>query len=33
MATRQADGGIVIEHGDDAATQPAHAEHGALPHE
>ncbi|PPV08923.1 hypothetical protein XbrCFBP1976_00490 [Xanthomonas bromi] len=33
-ATRQADGRIVIEHSDDAAaTQPAHAEHGALPHE
>ncbi|MCC8537102.1 post-PEP-CTERM-1 domain-containing protein [Xanthomonas codiaei] len=32
-ATRQADGRIVIEHGDDADTQPAHAEHGALPHE
>lgn len=32
-ATRQADGRIVIEHSDDADTQPAHAEHGALPHE
>ncbi|MCC4589014.1 hypothetical protein JWH11_20225 [Xanthomonas melonis] len=32
-ATRQADGRIVIEHGEDADTQPAHAEHGALPHE
>ncbi|USJ02755.1 hypothetical protein MUG10_06335 [Xanthomonas prunicola] len=33
-ATRQADGSIVIEHSEDAdATQPAHAEHGALPHE
>lgn len=33
MATRQADGRIVIEHSEDADTQPAHAEHGALPHE
>ncbi|AZR24734.1 hypothetical protein NX81_004075 [Xanthomonas vasicola] len=33
-ATRQADGSIVIEHSEDAdTTQPAHAEHGALPHE
>ncbi|MBO9768204.1 MULTISPECIES: post-PEP-CTERM-1 domain-containing protein [Xanthomonas] len=33
-ATRQADGRIVIEHSQDAdATQPTHAEHGALPHE
>ncbi|MCL1529603.1 hypothetical protein A7D16_01125 [Xanthomonas nasturtii] len=33
-ATRQADGRIVIEHSEDADTpQPAHAEHGALPHE
>ncbi|MCL1528606.1 post-PEP-CTERM-1 domain-containing protein [Xanthomonas nasturtii] len=33
-ATRQADGRIVIEHSEDAAPpQPAHAEHGALPHE
>ncbi|KTF38088.1 post-PEP-CTERM-1 domain-containing protein [Xanthomonas vesicatoria] len=32
-ASRQADGRIVIEHSDDADTQPAHAEHGALPHE
>ncbi|MFA1263364.1 post-PEP-CTERM-1 domain-containing protein [Xanthomonas campestris pv. olitorii] len=33
-ATRQADGRIVIEHSDEAgATQPTHAEHGALPHE
>jgi hypothetical protein len=33
-ATRQADGSIVIEHSEDADTaQPAHAEHGALPHE
>ncbi|MBB4130880.1 MULTISPECIES: hypothetical protein [unclassified Xanthomonas] len=33
VATRQADGRIVIEHSDDADAQPAHAEHGALPHE
>ncbi|KQQ82856.1 hypothetical protein ASF73_18520 [Xanthomonas sp. Leaf131] len=33
-ATRQADGRVVIEHSDDTeTTQPAHAEHGALPHE
>lgn len=33
-ATRQADGSIVIEHSEDAdTTKPAHAEHGALPHE
>ncbi|MBB3835081.1 hypothetical protein FHR55_003321 [Xanthomonas arboricola] len=32
-ATRQADSRVVIEHSDDAQTQPAHAEHGALPHE
>ncbi|MCC8553778.1 post-PEP-CTERM-1 domain-containing protein [Xanthomonas hortorum] len=32
-ATRQADGHLVIEHSNDADTQPAHAEHGAKPHE
>ncbi|WAT14493.1 post-PEP-CTERM-1 domain-containing protein [Xanthomonas fragariae] len=33
VATRQADGRIVIEHSQDAeAGQPAHAEQGALPH-
>ncbi|MCC8687799.1 post-PEP-CTERM-1 domain-containing protein [Xanthomonas campestris] len=33
VATRQADGRLVIEHSEDATTQSAHAEHGALPHE